>query len=68
MSFETLEMEAASLPSDERKRLIAKLVSMQRLEDDPSHPQRMAAKLDDTDESRWISEDRAKEMLGLLDQ
>jgi hypothetical protein len=67
MTFEAIEREACSLPSVERRRLIAHLVALQVAEDDPGHAEKMAAKIDCTDPSRWKTIEEVEAELGLGD-
>jgi hypothetical protein len=67
VTFETIEREACSLPSMERRRLIAHLVALQVSEDDPGHADRMANKIDCTDPLRWKTIEEVEAELGLGD-
>jgi len=67
MTFETIEKEACALPTGERRRLIAHLEALRVAEDDPGHAERMAAKIDSTDPSRWKAIEEVEAELGLDD-
>lgn len=67
MDFEALCTEASSLPPEERRRLIARLVSLQQRDDTPGLAVKLAEKIDDPDDSRWFTEEEAREALGLTD-
>ncbi len=67
MSFESLEKEACLLSPDKRRRLIARLISIQSREDDPTRAQHLADKIDDPDNSRWLAPEEVEKELGLSD-
>ena len=67
MSFEALEKEACSLPPEQRRRLIAHLMAIQSRDDDPTRAQRLADKIDDPNDSRWLAPEEAEKELGLTD-
>lgn len=63
MSFKALTEQAAALGSEERRKLIAILLSIQAAEDDPGRADRLAKKLDSPE--RWVSIEDAEKQLGL---
>jgi hypothetical protein len=67
VNFEALCTEASSLPPEERRRLIAHLVSLQQRHDTPELAVKLAEKIDDPDDSRWFTEEEARKELGMTD-
>jgi hypothetical protein len=59
MSFAQLKDEAAQLPKDQRRELIAFLVAQQTAEDEDLQ-RTLAEKIDDNDPSHWIELDELK--------
>jgi hypothetical protein len=68
MTFVSLEQEACSLPADQRRRLIARLVAIQKSEDDPHRLKKLAQKIDDTNTARWLTPEAAERELGLTSE
>ena len=66
MSFETLTHEVATWPDDQVRRFQAFLVTL-RHQREQGTLEKLAAKLDDPDPSRWDSLEEAERRLGLAD-
>lgn len=67
MNIETLRQEAQALPSDERRKLIAFLVSLEdRME--PDYGRALARKIDDKSPNRWLTVEQCERELGLTDK
>lgn len=64
MSFETLTQEVSGWPEREIRKLQAYLVALNH-QRTPGAMERLAAKLDDPDASRWVSLEEAAKRLGL---
>lgn len=66
MSFDTLKKEVESLAEDERRKLLAFMITL----DDRSRPDyrvELARRIDDHSPERWMTIDQAERELGLED-
>ena len=59
MSFTQLKNKAAQLPSKERRKLIAFLISLQTAQDQ-KFKGKLAAKIDDQDSDNWMDLEQAQ--------
>lgn len=66
MSFDAVTREVASWPEDQVRRFQAFLVTL-RHQREAGTLEKLAAKLDDPDPSRWISLEDVEKRLGLSD-
>jgi hypothetical protein len=67
MSFEALTREIAAWPDDQIRRFQAFLVAL-RHQRERGTLEKLAAKLDDPDPSRWISLEDVEKRLGLANE
>jgi hypothetical protein len=64
VSIEQIVKEAASLPDQERKQLIGRLIALGRSkEEDAEFRRQMAERIDDQDPSHWMTCDEFKRRL-----
>jgi len=66
MSFDTLKREVESLADDERRRLLAFMVTLED-RSRADYREELARRIDDRSPERWLTIDRAERELGLDD-
>jgi len=66
MSFDTLKREVESLADDERRRLLAFMVTLED-RSRADYREELARRIDDRLPERWLTIDRAERELGLDD-
>ena len=67
MSFELLQSEVRSLPTDARRKLMAFMVALQD-ESREGYAARLAQKIDDRSPEHWLSAEECERKLGLTNE
>jgi len=64
MSFEQIKAESVALTPQQRRELIGHLLALGR-KGDPEFQRKLAARMDDKNPARWVSEEDLDRALGL---